>query len=348
MYGDVRSETSMSSTSRRVGEPMLSSSRLRLHRADGSTAAPHYRAAPVYNHARHLSADAAYHHAGMSSLGHEDDIDGAHAVLEDGTLGLRMENFELQASVTGMCSPVSQDEADDEYDCVREVASDVEDEAELVPDMLSERGEEDIPDLISDEQRELLEEAYLAEGMLGSSEHECAHSNSAPLPSLHRELRHLGLHGGDADYLWQHDARLDLDRGEPSGEDFGDVDDQAFDARCADDEIDYFTYRKRLEEKNVMPPGPRAKGKESAAATSEDTMFSAGMLPGLDLFGASFFAPGVFSEGKQPDEKTRRVLMDKDWVSTMLSGLPGVDPEDPRIQCVLSTLRGKGGGLPAV
>ena len=42
----------------------------------------------------------------------------------------------------------------------------------------------------------------------------------------------------------------------------------------------------------------------------------------------------------KPDDETRRVLADKEWIHALLRQLPGVDPQDDRVQGTLAALRG--------
>jgi len=364
-----------SAHARRVGEPMLSSSRLRIHArgADAPSAGSFYRSSSAgagHSAARRalLSGAPPPEAPYGAAAGDQYGVYGFEADLEeDGLLGLQHgyggghgshhghhhHHHHLPAAgVPGMCSPVSEDgDSDEGYDGCREVCSDVdEDVADYLPELLgSDHGDDDIQDLISDEERELLDEAYLE---ADSAERECGHFASAPLPGLHRELRHLGLHhhvAGGAHHHHDHGAFMlrgeagggegeDGEVGEGSGSDredyYGEEDYAAADARYAEDEMSYFTYRKRLDDKF------RTKERIVQASAEPDFGDATDWPLGLDLYGASFFSAGVFSEGKQPDDKTRRILQDKEWVDSMLAALPGVDPEDLRIQSVLANLRG--------
>jgi hypothetical protein len=106
-----------------------------------------------------------------------------------------------------------------------------------------------------------------------------------------------------------------------------------------EDESDYYTYRRRMEERakaKGKSHGPWAKKTDVA---EEYESLAAMEWPGMDLYGASFFAAGALM-ARAPSPQTVRVVQDKEWVTDMLEGLEGVDPEDPRICAVLSALRG--------
>jgi hypothetical protein len=65
-------------------------------------------------------------------------------------------------------------------------------------------------------------------------------------------------------------------------------------------------------------------------------------------FGTSWTASGWLHSGlfcsstlkHKPDDTTRRVLEDKEWIYALLQELPGVDPDDDRVQGTLAALRG--------
>jgi len=94
---------------------------------------------------------------------------------------------------------------------------------------------------------------------------------------------------------------------------------------------------------------------ELEAATAAD---AAGVGPGGGgertwtprnvAFGTSWTASGWLHSGlfcsstlkQKPDDTTRRVLEDKEWIYAQLQDLPGVDPDDDRVQGTLAALRG--------
>mmetsp|Transcript_16071 Transcript_16071/g.19313 ORF Transcript_16071/g.19313 Transcript_16071/m.19313 type:complete len:462 (-) Transcript_16071:184-1569(-) len=257
---------------------------------------------------------------------------------EDGNLLCNQEEYELDPVYHphhlrfygGMLEREDEVEADDEADECHEI-SDVDDEdGDYLPDLLSDHDADEIADYISDDGREGLEaEERAVHHRRSPQSSSCTQFISGPHPQPHYHSE-LAYHvPGAVSSSWDPSRQAVLDahhhhhqqvithasthHGTPHHEYHNQS--QSFDGR--------HEASSHLADR---------KGKFSPASSGNCRIGS--------WLKSGFFCANTLLTGKKPSPQVQEVLQDNDWIDKLLGTLPGVDPQDLRIQGVLEMLRG--------